>query len=216
MANGTSSTRGTSRATAPPVNKLPPIGQFSDDVWNWDSDDAIEWIIDNVDIESKDEAKALYDAVNTFTAGSGAIRIVQQGGSGSDSVKEKAKNVEKYIESAPQWDNSQTLYRGLKLSPADIAKIQVGQDFDVNYGGSASWSTKVGVAQDFACPYSGKSGVVAYCKKMRKATPIKHISNYMNENEVLSSKDNKFRTVSIKKGVYNEKPMLFVEVEQIE
>ena len=121
-------------------------------------------------------------------------------------IRQKAKDLEDYIDKAPKW-NGGTTYRGMSLSDKELKSLMA--DLKNGQGdmlGSSSWSTKDSVAEHFSemhCgEYSAKfkdektNSVVLVAKKQNKATSIQHMSRYgSSEAEVLSSKDVRWQFV---------------------
>lgn len=218
MANGIGPTRG-GKGPSPP-NNLPPIGQFEDqNYWDNLSDPELakaQWIMQNTNITDEVVAWQTQDTLHRFTGSSfGQIRKGQRN---PDLVNEESVQqgelLENYIMNAPQWDNSAPLYRGMSLTTKTVDNMKPGDTFDVNYG-SASWSTQKGTAENFAGDHNGER-VVFVCKKQTNATPIRHMSQWWEESEVLSSKQNRYRILNKKKvASWGNKTFTYVEVEQI-
>ena len=222
MANGTASTKsggggGSPTVTNPlavngvnPPNNLTQVGEQG----QMNKTQAEAWIEKNTNIPSKD-VESHYQSVNKFTGFSYSdIRKAQkEPASATPSMIKAGNECENYIKNAPQWNNSAPLYRGVNVDSSVVSKIQVGKPFDVNGGGSASWSTMKSTSEDFTC---GKNVPVLFkCAKQTNATPIQHISKYPDEHEILTSKSNNYRVISKQKANINGKQGYVVEVEQI-
>lgn len=161
-------------------------------------------------LSDKERAKADYDAVTAFTGSSySSIRESARTG-GSDT---RWKQCEDFIANAPQWAGG-TTYRGVNLRSSDFKQIKVGEEFPINGGGPASWSTKSTVSDGFAGNSAGHS-VVFISKTQSAATSIKGISHFSSENEVLVSKDTRYRVTGISKGYGKYNNRTYVEVEVI-
>lgn len=138
------------------------------------------------------------------------IRDIQRGSLGGlesfppfarKAYEKKAKDLESFIGKSPKWAGGKT-YRGISLSDSDVAKIKVGKTFDVNGGGSASWSTDPGVADAFASTFGrkGHRSVIFVSPTQRKGTSIKHLSGNEDEDEVLVSKSARYTVSRIEKA----------------
>lgn len=141
-------------------------------------------------------------------------------------IKERAKNLEEFIEKSPQWAGGST-YRGMSLSDKELAdaldKLKSGTFHNF---GSASWSTREIVSKNFSSSnignYSPQFGdektnrVVLVLKKQKHATSIQHLSEFQNEAEVLASKKNRYRLVQqeIQTDKYG-RTYIYIEVEAI-
>ena len=233
MANGTSGTKSTgggNASTAAPINNLPlkgdldpgVVGNLLSDLYPHASsyqEAKTNWIKDHTDVDEGNASKTAA-AIGHFTGSeSGDIRHAQKNGDTTSSYGKDGVLLEDYITKAPQWDNSRDLHRGMDLSPDTVKGIldgiKSGKNYDINYGGSASWSTKYAVSEGFAGGYGGKVPVIFRTKKMTKATPIGHITSIKGEHEVLSSKDNMFKPIKATKKKINGKDGYLIDVEQI-
>ena len=130
-------------------------------------------------------------------------------------VMEKyAQNVEKYISLAPKWDGGAT-HRGISIDKKDIENYKIGDKIDVNRG-TASWSSSIKTAEDFAATKKGgKNPVVFSCDSQSKGTSIKHLSEYEMEDEVMVSKKAKYMITSIKKGHALGEEITYVKVKEV-
>ena len=120
-------------------------------------------------------------------------------------IKQRADDLEKFITKSPKWAGG-TTYRGMSLSQKEIeqlrADLQAGRG---NMQGAASWSTRESCSQGFAGSHIGEISpvygdrksirVVLVAHRHKKATSIKYLSEFPSEDEVLSSKDCRWRVV---------------------
>lgn len=165
----------------------------------------IEKVKELTGVTDDQEAKDLMDAIFGFSwQWDYEIRQVQCGnavtsrhGHTTEEICKKAQNVENFIAKSPQWKGGKT-YRGMSLSPKEVedlrAQLTAGAG---NMLGSASWSTTESVSRGFAGMHlnetSPKFGdtktqrVVLVATSHKKATSIKHLSNFPSEDEVLAS-----------------------------
>ena len=221
MANGTSGTRSVAKnnaGTAPElaaVNDLPQMGYINGEPL-WD-EDGVEWIQQNLHI-TKQQAEIYQDAVAHFTgANYEEIRAAQQSGT-ANKHGQRGAALEDYISAAPQWDNSQELYRGVALDQSTVNGISKAlkskKPFDVNHGATASWTTDNELAEAYSNE-PGKIPVVFKSKKTRNATPVMHLSSVGDESEVIVSKKNKYRPTKITKTKLAGKDGYIIEVEQL-
>lgn len=213
MANGVSGTKGS--GVAQQVNTLKPMGEMPT---GWTSDEeATEWVKANTNVPP-DKLEDTVDAVRGFTGFSfHSIRAAQRNNTdGYDA--ERGALIEDYIKQAPQWDNSKDLHRGVKMEENDVKQllkdIKAGKPIDVNHSGTASWSTKYDVAESFAYT-SSYVPVIFRTKKMKNATTVMHISKHPDEHEVLSSKDNRFKAVKVRKKKIDGYDGYLIDVEQV-
>ena len=213
MANGTSGTKGGGgTATAKPVNNLPTAGELSP------VNDRLDWIDKNTTGKKSMQYDTL-QALNSFTGhSSGSIRDAQKVNN-NDEYGKKGQLIEDYIKNAPQWDNSHDLHRGMGAPKDFLAKIKQAEGtntpIDINNSGTASWSLKYNVSENFANGYGDNTPVIFRTKTMKNATPIMHISKFTSEKEVLSSKDNRFKIKKIShKNIDGQKGYL-IDVEPI-
>lgn len=120
-------------------------------------------------------------------------------------IQQRAEDLEKFITKSPKWAGG-TTYRGMSLSPKEVeqlrADLQVGRG---NMQGAASWSTRESCSQSFAGHHIGETSpvygdrksvrVVLVAHRHRKATSIQYLSEFYSEDEVLSSKDCRWKIV---------------------
>lgn len=150
-----------------------------------------------------EQAVERFDSVNAFTGSSyGAIRAEQMKSSDAKfhnkDAKEKGDRIEEYIHDAPKWGNSGTLYRGIqaKKDVVDdiINKLKAGEAIDQR--GTSSWSSREQVARDFAGKGQSTS-IIFRVDGTMKGTSIKHLSKFASEDEVLVSKEARWRAKKI-------------------
>jgi len=138
-----------------------------------------------------------------------------------EEIKKKAENLEEYILRSPKWAGGKT-YRGLCMSKKEADKLveRLSSKDGADMLGTSSWSTKRYNSEGFARQWLGDeddkgdvkdTAVVLTSKSQKRATSIKYISHYTSENEVVSSKENRYRIVSISKR--HEYGTYFYEVE---
>jgi len=135
----------------------------------------------------------------------GNTSVVSRRGHTLKEMQERAESLERYIECAPKW-NGGTTYRGMSLSNKELENIiEEFKNGEGNMLGSASWSEEKKVSMGFAYDHIGETSqkfgdkkenaVLLYTKKHKRATPIRHISEFQGEMEVLSSKDVRWKLV---------------------
>jgi SPP1 gp7 family putative phage head morphogenesis protein len=180
---------------------------------------------------SDSELEKMYTAVNKYTNGyDSAIRTYQATGKVVKSGADKYSDLlEKYIYDSPKFDSE--IYRGVRFSSSDdIAKFKLGQSIDMK--GLSSWSSDYSISKDFAINptgvemeideklafYKTNNPVIFKLRKTNSGASIKHLSHYAEENEVVVSKDAKFKIVdivtepAIKK---NRKPTTIITLEEV-
>lgn len=128
----------------------------------------------------------------------GSVRAYQRTGSGSDTAKEISKGVENFIKVSPKWDGG-TTYRGIQDVSDNVfdALTTPGTVFDMR--GTSSWSSSKSVAADFAGSRNN-SIIFSVEKGQSKGTSIRHISQYVKEDEILVSKNAKYEVVTAKEN----------------
>lgn len=165
----------------------------------------IEKVKELTGVTDDQEAADLMDAIFGFSwQWDYEIRQVQCGnavtsrhGHTTEEICKKAQNVENFIAKSPQWKGGKT-YRGMSLSPKEVDDLRTQLASGAgNMLGSASWSTTESVSRGFAGMHlnetSPKFGdtktqrVVLVATSHKKATSIKHLSNFPSEDEVLAS-----------------------------
>ena len=179
------------------------------------------------------KAENLFDAVYGFSYQWDAeIRAYQVGKIKKDyrprdkhhtyeEIKKRAENLEEYILRSPKWAGGKT-YRGLCMSKKEADKLmkRLSSKDGADMLGTSSWSTKRNNSEVFARQWLGEeddkgdvrdTAVMLTSKSQKRASSIKYISEYTSENEVISSKENRYRIVSISKR--HEYGTYFYEVE---
>lgn len=125
------------------------------------------------------------------------IRSYQQGKVAAEDIQKAENDLEDYIVKAPKWDGGAT-FRGIGLSDDDLAKYTVESVHDMR--GSSSWSNEPIIAEDFADYYGkGQNAVIFHSPTQSKGTSIRHLAKETGENEVLVSKESKYKVVRQKK-----------------
>lgn len=138
-----------------------------------------------------------------------------------EEIKKRAENLEEYILRSPKWAGGKT-YRGLCMSKKEADKLmeRLSSKDGADMLGTSSWSTKRHNSEFFAndklggYDYNGDvkdTAVMLTSKSQKRAASIKYISDFTSENEVISSKENRYRIVSISKR--HEHGTYFYEVE---
>lgn len=112
--------------------------------------------------------------------------------------------IERYIEAAPHYEGHD-IYRGLSLSKNDflvlLKSYKLGEAIDLKT--ISSWSNIRSVADEYA--YTGKQSYrIIYQIKLKKeestpAVPIRHLSQWENESEVLMSGNTSLTIKDIRK-----------------
>ena len=170
-------------------------------------DEQLEYIKKLTGVTDDKTAEDYYKAVYGFSyQWDWEIRQVQCGNTKFTShhhhtleeIKKRAQDVENFIAKSPQWAGG-TTYRGMSLSDKELENIinqlKAGS---ADMKGAASWSTTQRVSDGFAgmhlyekSPEFGdiktNKVVLVSEKGHKKATSIKYLSNYVNEDEVLAS-----------------------------
>lgn len=140
---------------------------------------------------TKEEAKEIYKALTDYTLlGYAKIRHAQRGEIDDVEYKRKADVLEKFIERSPQWRGGE-LYRGVKTEAAEYENLRPG--VKINMKGISSWSSSKEIADDFATRGDNQYKVMFHVDNPGKATSISHLSQVLNEYEVLVSNSNQYR-----------------------
>jgi len=158
----------------------------------------IEYVMKDVGFDKK-KADDTVRAVESFTGmGYLNIRSVQTGSLPVADIgyKEQAEIIEEYIKKAPHFN--QPIYRGLHPTKGSnllkFVDVKVGDVVDMK--GTSSWTSSKESGQKNAI-----SGVLFRAESVNKGTSVKHLSAFPSEDEVLVSKDAKFR-VTGKQWIY--------------
>ena len=104
--------------------------------------------------------------------------------------EETAKNLDEYLENAPQW-NGGPIYRGISFDEKKFyANVGVGDVIDM--GGASSWSSERSVAENYA-----SHGEIFVVDNPTKGTSTRHLSSFPMENEVTVSSKVTYRVTSV-------------------
>lgn len=157
-----------------------------------------------------DTAREYAESINKFTgSGYDDMRYSQQSGHPS----RDAENLERAIAVAPKWAGGPT-YRGLEGLDSDLFRemTTVGNEIDINYG-TASWSTDRDTARSFSG--GGKGSVVfVHDSPRQNGTSIKSLSRYNSEDEVLCSKNNRYKVTRVERPTDSWEPT-YVHVKTV-
>ena len=141
------------------------------------------------------------------------IRHAQRGAfssRGADFVKrmeDSGKSLETFIVNAPYWAGG-TTFRGFVTSKERFEKLMadVANGAIIDMRGLSSWSTNANIAKAFATDGArgGNYSVILKCEGQNRGTSIKAVSKFKDEDEVLVSKDARYKIKSIeqKDNVY--------------
>lgn len=152
---------------------------------------------------SNPTAKKMNTAVKSFTgSGYSSIRKAQQAGDTMSATGQKGVLCEQFIEagikSGNGWNGGPT-YRGIGgLSDAAwnaLRSKKPGEEIDCNFGATASWSTHRQTSEHFGGSHNHITFV--HLGSSQKGVSVDRISTCMGENEVLVSKDARFRVVAV-------------------
>lgn len=190
-------------------NDLAPRGQT--DIPSWiTKEDFVESEL-GVDAKKAQEYVAAVEAYadNKYIE----IRNYQQGAEvePQEEIAKQAKNLEEYIKKAPRWNGGET-FRGMGLSNENLASYEVGSVHDMN--GISSWSNEIEIARQFGDEYKNYFGnsVILHSPTQGKGTAIRHLSKYPGENEILVSKDSRYRVV---KRQSDDKDRIHIYLEEV-
>lgn len=154
---------------------------------------------------SDQEAEDYKKAVNGFSFGwDYEIRCEQSGkrysprkGHTVEEVQRKAKDLEEFIAKSPKWDGG-TTFRGISISDEVFFEIQKklesGESLDML--GAASWTTDLSIATDFSEKNLSDrvvNSVIFVCESQPMGTSIRHLSRFIEEQEVLVSSKCKYK-----------------------
>lgn len=174
---------GSGLTTQERINKIKELTGISDDAVARDYNDAVYGFSWQWDYE-----------IRQVQCGNS---VTSRHGHTLEQITKKAKDLEEFIAKSPQW-NGGTTYRGMSLSPMELDNLRKEMKAGAgNMLGSASWSTKESVSRGFASSHIGETSpvfgdtktkkVLLVTKHHKKATSIKHLSNFPSEDEVLAS-----------------------------
>lgn len=166
--------------------------------------DKVDYVADELGI-SKEAAERFIDAIDAYSDNKYAeIRAFQQGRHVEDAedIARISERLEDYIKAAPRWNAGET-FRGIGLSDKDLALYETGSEHDMQ--GVSSWSNEPAIAYQFADEYhinaAMDNAIIFHSPTQNKGTAIRHLSQYPGaggENEVLVSKDSRYRVVGRK------------------
>lgn len=197
-----------------PLQTAHPSQEYDHDIAA-DTDEAVEQIEKDTG-ESYMRSADYYEAVYAYTfMYDSDIRYYQKHGKmrsktmfSEDEIKPKATDVEEFIKKAPHWGGGDT-YRGMNVPNSVVENIKVGKEFDINNGGSASWSTNSNKARNFS--NGDETPVIFRCPTQSKGTSIKPYSEFKTEDEVLVSKEARY---VVKKKQFKD-GRWYVDVEEV-
>ena len=222
----------TLKKTYIPINTNVSLGHGTSDENYFSFIEQLEQIERATGVKGR-KVEDLFDAVHGFShQWDYEIRKYQMGELTSDfkskykghtyeEIKKKSENLEEYILRSPKWAGGKT-YRGLCMSKKEADKLmeRLSSKDGADMLGTSSWSTKREKSDVFARQWLGDeddkgdvkdTAVMLTSKSQKRAASIKYISHYTEENEVVSSKENRYRIVSISKR--HEYGTYFYEVE---
>lgn len=201
-------------------------------VLEWNGMKGLDKWIENTYNVSPEDAKEIRTTMRSFTMTNyEQIRKVQRGET-EGMTKAQIRNfthrseiIEKVISNSPLWQG--TTYRGMLLSPKELSeltnKLSKGA---ADMGGVASWSSDKSVAERFShgteankmamtSPAFGdkkSQRVILVAEAHSNAASIAPMSARPGENEVLASKDCRYRIV--KEEIKNGVTYIYVEPSQ--
>lgn len=193
----------TKATTLPDWAKNPQTGQ----AFNWATEAQIKKTMTECGC-SRVQALRMNRAVRNFSAGwDSDIRCYQQGLADSvlvhdvKEVKQRAADLEKFINAAPQW-NGGTTFRGIAVDPATFSqfKRRAKDGGAIGMLGTSSWSTERSVSMQFGLDVAENidDAVVCLfrCEGKQKGVSIRHLSAYIQEEEVACSQSARWRIKS--------------------
>lgn len=127
-------------------------------------------------------------------------------------IATNANYIEEYIAKAPKWAGG-TVYRGIAVTPDTYRQILSDlKGGNMNMLGTASWTTNPKMAQLYSKPKNTATSerIVFKIQKQTRATSIKHLSVWQAEDEVVSSKLNRYGIVN----EYYQNGTHYIEVKQ--
>ncbi len=152
--------------------------------------------------ELKVDAKKAEDFEKALTAYSDNdytdIRAYQRGErvDNLNRIKIISDNLEEYIKRAPRWNGGET-FRGVGLTDEQLAAYTIGSEHDML--GVSSWSNEPNIANEFADYYHEEehkaNAVIFHSTTQTRGTAIRHLSKEYSENEVLVSKESRFKVL---------------------
>lgn len=155
----------------------------------------------NVSLQkAKEYSEALYFYTDDFDHVKD-IRAYQRGESvkSVSEIERQEQALEEYIVKAPKWNGGET-FRGVKLIKSELDQYSVGSEH--NMLGTSSWSSNEDVAIGYAgygLSPSGKESVVFHSLTQKNGTSVRHLSPFDNEDEILVSKESRYRVIKTEK-----------------
>lgn len=115
----------------------------------------------------------------------------------NDKASEYADNIQMYIDSAPKYNG--TIYRGLGISDDVLSNLSVGTQLDESQYSISSWTSNKHVGVRFAnMATKDMNKVILECDNSLHGTPVRHLSLYPDEDEVLvNNKNTKYEITEI-------------------
>lgn len=170
---------------------------------------------------SNPTAKAMYSAVDDFTGNHyDEIRDAMKAGDTTSHWGQQGAKCEEFIaagiKAGQGWSGGAT-YRGVgglsNTALQAIHSMKPGDPIDCNWGGCASWSTKRSVSEGFGSGYNHVT-FVHVGSSQPKGVSVAKIAHYgTHEQEVLVSKDAKFKVVAVVPGPVGAHGQTYVYVE---
>lgn len=170
---------------------------------------------------SSSTAKEMFDAVDAFTGDYyDDIRDAMKKGDTTSTWGKAGNTCEKFInkgvETGNGWNGGAT-YRGVgglsNEALTAIHNLKAGDEVDCNWGGCASWSTKRSVSEHFGSSYNHVT-FVHVGNSQPKGVSVAKIAHFgTHEQEVLVSKDAKFKVVAVVPGKVGASSQTYVYVD---
>lgn len=118
-----------------------------------------------------------------------------------------SERIEEFINKSPKWKGGKT-YRGVGLTGEKLSHIKTicGTENDYGMDGTASWSTALDVADEFAHKNEAQIPTIFECESQKRGVSIMPYSTTPYEYEVLASQKARYLVKSIMKdenGVYH-------------
>lgn len=146
----------------------------------------------------KNQAQKIARAAYTFTTGEYAkVRKFQQDGPPPNRTVVSSR-VERFIAKSPKWAGGK-LYRGIGVDKATAEAIvqNCRKGKVVGMMGTSSWSSSKKVAQMFAKRQKGEVNITFITRGKQNGTSVRYLSKYPRQNEVLCSKDARWRPTKV-------------------
>lgn len=177
--------------------------QLAHDYRQYDSEERIALLESQLGV-SREQARDYAEAVFQWSIDKySVIRAHQQNPNENIEGKRQAELIEDYITKSPKWGGD-TTYRGINnVSPETFEKLTtIGTQIDMN--GTSSWSTNEATSWEFA-----SEGIVFVSKTQSLGTSIRHLARGRQENEVIVSKNAKYKVVNT--GEFAGKTYVYLE-----